>query len=402
MKRFKIVIIGGGIVGLATAMQLLKRHPNLKVAILDKENTVGSHQTGHNSGVVHSGIYYKPGSLKARNCIEGVRQLLAFCQEQSIPYEQCGKVIVAISPEELPRLEELYRRGEANGVPGLKMIGPEQLKEIEPHAVCLRAIFSPSTAIIDYKKVAAAYAKNIERLGGEICLNANVNQIIQQQKEIIIKTQQEEFQTDYLINCAGLNADRMARMADPSLTNCQIIPFRGEYYDLVPEKSHLVKGLIYPVPDPRFPFLGVHLTRMINGGAEAGPNAVLALAREGYKKSTISLKDCLNLLSYKGMWTMAMRYWRMGLYEVYRSLIKQAFVKDVQRLLPIIQSEDLVPGHSGVRAQLVTPEGKMVDDFLIEERPRMIHILNAPSPAATASLSIGQTVASRAIAQFNL
>lgn len=401
-NAFKVLIIGAGIVGLATALQLLKKNPQLSVAILDKENEVGFHQTGHNSGVIHSGIYYKPGSLKAKNCIDGANQLTAFCNENHIPYRTCGKVIAALTREEIPRLEELMARGKANRVPGLRMIGPEELKEIEPHAFCLRALYSPATAIIDYKLVATAYAENIKKLGGEIFLQQEVRSITQYRQEIIIGTKKNEFQAAYLINCSGLHADRIARMADTNSTSWQIIPFRGEYYDLIPASRHLVKGLIYPVPDPRFPFLGVHLTRMINGGVEAGPNAVLALSREGYKKSAISLRDCTRLCGYAGMWRMALRYWRMGAYEVYRSFVKRAFLKDVQRLMPCIQHEDLIPGNAGVRAQMVAPDGKLVDDFLIEQRGRMIHVLNAPSPAATASLSIGQTIADRARVHFNL
>lgn len=403
MKHYQIVIVGGGIVGLATGLQLLRKNPNIKLAILEKESAVGQHQTGHNSGVIHSGIYYKPGSLKAKNCVDGVNQLKAFCKENRIPYEECGKVIVALTQEDLPRLDELYRRGQANGVPNLRMIGPEELKEIEPHAVCLRAIYAPTTAIIDYKAVASAYADKIKKMGGEIHLDEEVKGISQRKNcELIVTTKKREYAATYLINCAGLHCDRIARMADPTITAQQIIPFRGEYYDLVPEKRGLVKGLIYPVADPRFPFLGVHLTRMMNGGVEAGPNAVLALSREGYKKSAINLRDCARLLGYKGTWTMAMRYWKMGAYEVYRSFVKQAFVRDVQRLIPALQEKDFVPGNTGVRAQMVTKEGKMVDDFLIVDKEKMIHVLNAPSPAATASLSIGQTLAAHAAAQFNL
>lgn len=402
MKRYQVVVIGGGIVGLATAMQLLRKNPKIKLTIIEKEHAVAQHQTGHNSGVIHCGIYYKPGSLKAKNCVNGSNQLKAFCSENHIPYEQCGKIVVALTDEDLPRLDELYRRGQANGVPNLRMMGPEELKEIEPNAVGLRAVYSPTTAIIDYKQVAAAYAKQLQQLGGEIHYNEEVTAIRQKNGELTISTKKSEYLPTYLINCAGLHSDRIARMADPTLTSNQIIPFRGEYYDLVPEKRHLVKGLIYPVADPRFPFLGVHLTRMMNGGVEAGPNAVLALSREGYAKSNINLKDCARLLGYRGMWGMAARYWKMGLYEIYRSYVKKAFVNDVQRLMPCIQEKDLIRGNSGVRAQLVSREGKLVDDFLIVDRDKMVHLLNAPSPAATASLSIGETLAHHAATHFGL
>lgn len=402
MKGYQVIIVGGGIVGLATALQLLRNNHKIKLAVLEKENQIAQHQTSHNSGVIHSGIYYKPGSLKAQNCIDGVNRLITFCKENHIPFEQCGKLIVALTPEELPRLEEIYRRGSANGVPGIQMLGPEQIKEIEPHAVGLRAIHCPSTGIIDYQQVAKAYAEKIKLLGGDIHLGEEVCKIIKKNDSLTIVTKKNEYQSSYLINCAGLHSDHIARMADPSITTQQIIPFRGEYYDLVPEKRALVKGLIYPVPDPKFPFLGVHLTRMINGGVEAGPNAVLALAKEGYKKNHINLRDCARLAGYRGMWMLGLRHWKMGLYEIYRSMVKKAFVKDVQRLMPAIQEKDLIPGNAGVRAQMVTRSGKMVDDFLIVEKDHMIHILNAPSPAATASLSIGHKVAGRAISHFNL
>lgn len=398
MKTFSVVIVGGGIVGLATALQLLRQRPGLKLAILEKESLVGAHQTGHNSGVIHSGIYYKPGSLKAQNCIAGAKELINFCKEQEINFELCGKVIVALTPEELPRLDELERRAKANGVVGLERIGPERLKEIEPQAVCLQALYSPQTGIVDFQQVAQAYAKLIIRLGGEIFFDQQVTAINRRaDQQIVLQTQNQEFSTSLLINCAGLYSDRIARMIDAKTPQHRILPFRGEYYDLIPTRSYMINGLIYPVPDPKFPFLGVHVTRMITGDVEVGPNAVLAFAREGYSKWKVNLGDSADILGYKGFWSLAKQYWRVGMYEMYRSLVKNAFVKDVQRLVPAIQASDLVPGQSGVRAQVVTAEGKLLDDFLIQESPGVIHVLNAPSPAATASLSIGKTIARLAL-----
>lgn len=390
MKSYDVVVIGAGIVGLATAMQLLIEQPHLKVAVLDKEKRVAAHQTGHNSGVIHSGIYYKPGSLKAQNCIKGVRELKEFCIKQKIPFETCGKVIVATHPEELPRLEELYRRGVANGVEGLEIIDSKRLSEIEPHAGGILALYSPNTAIIDFTLVAETYAKVIRELGGEIFLSQKVLKIENQQ----IITEDQEYKTNWIINCAGVHADRVAHMTEKKVNPKQIIPFRGEYYELRPEKRSMIKGLIYPVPDPKFPFLGVHLSRTVGGGVEAGPNAVLAFSREGYKKTDINFKDCVDFLTYKGFWAMAARYWKIGAYEIYRSYSKKAFLIALQRLVPDLKSDDLVPTEAGVRSQVVLPDGRMQDDFSIIKQPGIIHVLNAPSPAATASLSIGRHIAS--------
>lgn len=395
MKQWDVVVIGGGILGLSTALQLLRKHPSLQIAVLEKEEKIARHQTGHNSGVIHSGIYYKPGSLKAKNCMAGVAQLLSFCNEHDIPYDLCGKVIVATSEEELPRLEELERRGKANGVEGLEMIGPERLKEIEPAVFGIKALYSPKTGIIDYVKVASVYASEIQRLGGVILTSQRVKKIVRRAPlEHIITTGNQEFLTHTLINCAGFHADRIAHLTEPSVSPKQIIPFRGEYFELVPEKRSLIKGLVYPVPDPKFPFLGVHLSRTIDGLVEAGPNAVLALSREGYTKTSISLRDCWDIISYGGFWMMAARYWNVGLYEFYRSYSKKAFLKSLQRLVPSLESGDLVPTTAGVRSQVITREGTMVDDFMLIERPGIIHVLNAPSPAATASLAIGNHIAS--------
>jgi L-2-hydroxyglutarate oxidase LhgO len=402
MKKFDFVVIGGGIVGLATAMQLLNKRPHLKVAVLEKESIVAKHQTGNNSGVIHSGIYYKPGSLKAKNCVAGAKEMIDFCNENQITYQLCGKVIVALDREEIPRLDELEKRGKANGVPGLERIGPERLREIEPNAIGLQGLYSPQTGIIDFKKVAQTYARKITENDGEIFLDQRVKKIIQKSDAVTIITDNAEYAAKASVNCAGLYADRIAQIAGITNFSCRIIPFRGEYYDLIPEKNHLVKGLIYPIPDPRFPFLGVHITRMIGGKVEAGPNAVLALSREGYTKRKINIKDCVDILSYKGFWNMAMRYWRMGMYEVYRSFSKKAFIQDVQKLFPCVQESDFVPGNAGVRAQVITRDGKLADDFIIETQQRMIHILSAPSPAATASLSIGRSVSDMAINRFNL
>jgi L-2-hydroxyglutarate oxidase len=390
---YDIIVVGAGIVGLSTSLQLLRRYPKLKVAIIEKEDLIAKHQTGHNSGVIHSGIYYKPGSLKAKNCVSGVQKLLEFCQENNVPYEMCGKVIVATEEEELPRLEELFRRGCENGVEGLEMIGPERLKEIEPCANGIKALYSPNTGIVDYVQVTQAIARCVEETGGRIFLSHQVNSIQERDGECLVQTPENEFKSRFLINCAGLHSDKVLALTDPEdRAYPHIIPFRGEYYQISEEKRGLLNGLIYPVPDPHFPFLGVHLTRMINGGVEAGPNAVLALAREGYKASDISMNDCLEYVSYKGFWKMAFRYWKIGAYEVYRSLSKKAFLKDLQRLMPCLEEKDLVMGGSGVRAQAVNRRGMLLDDFSITPQDRMIHVINAPSPAATASFAVGEDI----------
>lgn len=394
MKKWDVVIIGAGILGLSTALQLILKHPHLQIVVLEKEAQIAKHQTGHNSGVIHSGIYYKPGSLKARNCIAGVQHLLNFCQKHDIQYKLCGKVIVATSTEELPRLQELYNRGVANGVEKLELIGEERLKEIEPHVQGIKALYSPNTGIIDYIKVTKIYAREFQRLGGVLLLKQKVRSIKKNSHHNhIVLTDHQEFSTNSLINCAGFYADRIAHMTEPDVSPKQIIPFRGEYYELTADKRALVNGLIYPVPDPKFPFLGVHLSRTIDGLVEAGPNAILALSREGYTKSCISLKDCWDIFSYRGFWKMASRYWQVGMYEVYRSYSKNAFLKSLQRLVPQLQKTDIVPTTAGVRSQVITPEGKMVDDFLLIEKPGIIHVLNAPSPAATASIAIGSYLA---------
>lgn len=393
--EYDVVIIGAGIIGLGTAIKLLERVPHLKLAILEKEPQVATHQSGHNSGVIHQGIYYKPGSLKAKNCRKGVEELFRFCKEHNIPYQLCGKVIVATTKEELPRLDELERRGLANGVPDLQRISKERLKEIEPYAEGIEALYSPMTGIIDFVLVAKTYAKIAAQKGASLVLGAKVEKIEKSGRNIILKTPQGEFCAHYLINCAGFFADKVANQAHKEICDKQIIPFRGEYYKLTEEKKNMINGLIYPVPDPRFPFLGVHVTKMIDGSTEAGPNAVLALDREGYSKTSFSLRQCLDLAVYPGFWKMAAKYFSVGCYEFWRSHNKQAFVKDIQRLVPAIESRDLMPAGSGIRSQLVFRDGSLCDDFSIIERPGMIHVLSAPSPGATASLAIGQYIANQ-------
>src|SRR5215475_1280793 len=370
MQQFDVTIVGAGISGRATGMLLARRSPRTKILVLEKEDRIAQHQTGHNSGVIHSGIYYKPGSLKAKNCTAGRAALIEFCDAHGIPYELCGKVIVATRAEEIPRLEELKRRGDANGVPGLQMIGPEQLREIEPHAYGLKALVAPGTGIIDYTKVAQAYAAELQRIGGQILTAHRVMAISSVDSALRIQTSSGEFTSKYLINCAGLHVDRTARMLGPQPNSSagaapRIIPFRGEYYTLVPERRDLVKGLIYPVPDPRFPFLGVHFTKRIDGSVEAGPNAVLAFAREGYRKNIWDAQDLWEICSYKGFWHMAFKYWKMGLGEFHRSFSKRAFVTALQRLVPDIESADLSPGGAGVRAQALSAAGALLDDFVL-------------------------------------
>jgi L-2-hydroxyglutarate oxidase LhgO len=399
--KYDIAVIGGGIIGTSTAMRLASSFPQLKVGVVEKEKAVAGHQTGHNSGVIHSGIYYAPGSLKAQNCVSGAAQLMAFCREHGIEYELCGKVIVATSPEELPRLDELYRRGTLNGVPGLEMIDAARLKEIEPEAAGIRALLSPNTGIIDFTQVTKAYAGELQKSGGEIVFNARVDAIEQRGDSTRLITTAGDIETRHLINCAGLYADRVAEMMDME-PDVRIIPFRGEYYFLKPEARRLVKGLIYPVPNPEFPFLGVHFTKSIHGGVEAGPNAVLALAREGYTKVAIRPTESAWSLGYPGFWRMARKYWKTGLEEVYRSFSKKAFTQALQRLVPAVRASDLQSGGAGVRAQAVDRTGKLVDDFRIVEGRNAIHVLNAPSPGATASLAISAGILEMAERAFGL
>jgi L-2-hydroxyglutarate oxidase LhgO len=407
MPPYDLTIIGGGILGLATGLKIARAHPAMRLLILEKESGLAMHQTGHNSGVIHSGLYYKPGSLKAKTCVAGRKELLAFCDQHSIPYEICGKVVVATSEDELPRLDELHRRGAANGLQGIEIIGPEQLKEIEPHASGIKALYVPETGIIDYTRVAAAYASEIRAAGGEIRTGAKVIAIAQHSDQIVLRTAAGAVQTRNIINCCGLQSDRVAGMMPGSggaAEEHRIIPFRGEYYKLAPSRHYLVRNLIYPVPDPTFPFLGVHFTRMIKGGGgiEAGPNAVLAYAREGYRHTIINAGDLWQTLTFRGFWAMTGKYWRTGFGELHRSLSKAAFVRALQKLLPEITEQDLVPGGAGVRAQAVSASGALVDDFVIRQSPRAVHVLNAPSPGATASLAIGQSIAAMAAEQFGL
>jgi L-2-hydroxyglutarate oxidase LhgO len=399
--RCDVVIVGGGIVGLATALSLVGRLPDLRVAVVEKEPELGLHQTSHNSGVVHSGIYYRPGSLKARLCVEGARLLRAFCAEHGITMEERGKVIVATSERELRPLEDLYERGLANGVRDLQKIGPGRLREIEPHAAGIAAIHSPHTACVDFAQVAHAMGNEARRRGVEIRTGVRVVAIGGEHGGLIVRTGRGDIRTRYLVNCAGLYADVVARMAGAS-PDVRVVPFRGEYYLIRPERRDLVRGLIYPVPDPAFPFLGVHLTRTVHGQVEAGPNAVLAFAREGYSWTRVHPAELTSILAFPGFWRMARRYWHTGIYEVYRSLSARAFVRAIQRLVPDLRPQDVVRGGAGVRAQAVSASGSLVDDFSIMHTPGAVHVLNAPSPAATASLAIGNHVAEIAIAAFGL
>ena len=397
-EQYEVAIVGGGIVGLATALALTERSPGRPTVVIEKEDGLARHQTGHNSGVIHTGIYYKPGSYKAKLCVEGARMMLAFCDANAIPHERCGKVILATSADQLPRLQALYERGTANGVPGLEMIGPERLREIEPQARAVGALHSPGTAIVDYAAVAQAMAAHLGRRGVQIRTGTRVQRIGRGAGLLHVETSGGTLTTRNVINCAGLHADTIAR-AMGVRPQVRIVPFRGEYYVLRPERR-LVRALIYPVPDPEFPFLGVHFTKRIQGDVEAGPNAVLAFAREGYRMRTINVVEACAMLAYGGFWAMAKRYWRTGLYEFYRSLSKRAFTCALQRLVPEIQEGDLEPGGAGVRAQAVSADGALVDDFKITETPNAIHVLNAPSPAATASLASGQHIAALAGAAF--
>jgi len=400
-SRYDVIIIGGGAVGLGVALEITRRFPRQRLLLLEKEERVAFHQSGHNSGVIHSGVYYKPGSLKAKLCVTGAAAMVEFCREHGIPHNVCGKVIVATQEDELPRLEELKKRGEANGLTGLRLIGLEELREIEPHATGLQALVVPSTGVTDYALVCEKYAELVQAAGGTVLTSAGAGAIKRTSTEITVETSKGAFTTRALINCAGLHSDRISRMAgdDP---NVMIVPFRGEYYDLIPERASLVRALIYPVPDPRFPFLGVHFTRRITGKVDAGPNAILALAREGYRHSDINMPDLAASLTFSGFWKMAAKHWRNGLGEWHRSLWKPAFVRALQRLLPEVTEKDFVPGGSGVRAQALKPDGALVDDFQFVPSGKVLHVLNVPSPAATASLMIGKTIVDMAAASLEL
>jgi len=387
-----IAIVGGGIVGLATALALRERLPGARLVILEKEPRLGSHQTGHNSGVIHSGIYYKPGSHKAKLCVEGKNLLYQFVEKHGIRVERCGKVIVATSEAELPRLITLYERGIANGVP-VELLEPARLRDFEPHAKALRAIHSPSTGIVDYGEVVDAMARELRAAGVAIETDARVTAITRTGDGLELAGRRLAVRARRLVNCAGLYSDHVR-------PDVRIVPFRGEYYMLRPDRRALVRGLIYPVPDPEFPFLGVHLTRTVHGDVEAGPNAVLAFAREGYRLGRVSPRELAGTLAYRGFWRMARRYWRTGTYEMYRSLSRAAFARALQRLVPELTSADLTRGGAGVRAQAVSPDGSLVDDFRIVTGPDAIHVLNAPSPGATASLAIGRHIAALATETF--
>ena len=392
-REFDIGVIGGGIVGAATAMALLREYePGASLVVLEAEPEVARHQTGHNSGVIHSGLYYKPNSLKARLCVEGRRALYEFCQERKIPHEGCGKVVVATRPNELPALDELERRGIANGLQGVRRLTPEELREREPHLTGIAGLLVPETGIVDFPAVNRAYADVVREKGGEVWTGARATAARHDGGGIVLETSRGAVRCKRLVNCAGLQADRIARLCGVT-PEVRIIPFRGEYYELSAAKRHLVRDLIYPVPDPRFPFLGVHFTRMIGGGVEAGPNAVLALARHGYKWTNVSVRDLCATGSYIGFWRMARTHWRTGFGEVHRSLSKKAFLAALQRLIPELTLADLAPGGSGVRAQAVGRNGLLVDDFHVAAADNMVHVLNAPSPAATASIAIGRYIA---------
>ena len=395
-----IIIIGGGIVGLATALQIKRQRPGLSVTVIEKENRLAAHQTGHNSGVIHSGLYYKPGSLKATNCIRGYWMLLEFCEQENVPYELCGKIVVATKPEEVPLLDNLYQRGQQNGLEGLKKLTLSEMHEIEPHVRGVEGMWVPQTGIIDYVQVCEKYAEKLRELGGDVRLGEKVTQITPGNTLSVVVTDRATYETKLVINCAGLYSDKIAQLTQQKEIDVRIIPFRGEYFKIRPEKEYLVRNLIYPVPDPNFPFLGVHFTRMVHGGVEAGPNAVLAFQREGYRKSDISLKELYETLSWPGFQKVAAKYWETGLGEMYRSFSKSAFTKALQELIPEIQENDLMEGGSGVRAQACDRTGGLLDDFAILETDRAIHVCNAPSPAATSSLSIGLTVSEKALARF--
>ncbi len=391
MKSRRVIVVGGGIVGLAAAYKLLNNNPELSVTVLEKEDAVGQHQSGHNSGVLHAGLYYQPGSSKARLAVSGIREMTQFCQAEGVPHEICGKVVVAVTEDEVPRLQDLLARGTANGLRGLKWLSGAELREIEPHAAGVAAVQVPEEGIVDYSKVCLALVRRIRGLGGEVLTNSGVRRLEKNGAAWIAHTPRGDVAADVLLNCAGLQSDRVARMAGLELS-MQIVPFRGVYYKLRAHRTHLVRNLIYPVPNPSFPFLGVHFTRMIGGGIEAGPNAVLALSREGYRFGQFSLRDLAQSLAFRGLWRFLMKYPGESWKEVRRSYSKEMFCRALGRLVPEIATADLEPGTSGVRAQAMYPNGELVQDFVFGEGPNQLHVLNAPSPGATASLSIADEI----------
>ena len=388
------LLVGGGIVGLATAYRLRERYPDASITLLEKEKQVGQHQTGHNSGVLHCGLYYKPGTVKARLAVAGIRQMVAFCKENAIPHEICGKLVVAADETEVPRLRDLEGRGKANGLEGLRWLEREQMREIEPHAGGVAALHVPQEGIVDYHAVCAAMAAKLEQSGTRVVTGARVTRLRQDGSAWVAETAAGAFRGDFLINCAGLHCDRVAELAGER-RELRIVPFRGEYYKIRPERLHLVRNLIYPTPDPQFPFLGVHFTRLIHGGVEAGPNAVLAFSREGYRKTDVNLRDLFDVLAYRGFWRFLRKYPSMAWYELRRSFSRELFCRSLQRLVPEIQPSDLTTGGSGVRAQAVPAEGDIVHDFRFIAKSNALHVLNAPSPAATASLAIGEHIVSQ-------
>jgi L-2-hydroxyglutarate oxidase len=398
LNRYDLAVVGGGIVGLATAFHFVQRYPGRRVVLLEKESQVAAHQTGHNSGVLHSGIYYQPGSLKAVLCRAGKAALEAFCRAEEIPFEVCGKVIVAVTDADLPALQRIYERGQANGIT-CTLIDRERLAELEPHAAGVRAIHVPETGIVNYRQVCERLAEKVSQAGGTIVLQARVTAVRHHADGVTVVSTGGEHTAGLLVSCAGLHSDRVARLSGVR-PGVQIVPFRGEYYALKPSAAHLCRNLIYPTPDPQFPFLGVHFTRQIDGSVECGPNAVLAFGRESYRFFDVNVRDLLGTLSYRGFVRLALKHWRMGLGELWRSLCKGAFVRALQRLVPAIRADDLEAAPAGIRAQAVKPDGALVDDFLIVEGDRVVNVCNAPSPAATASLRIGATVVDRLAPRF--
>ena len=399
VMKHKVTIVGGGIIGLATAYGLLQMRPQIRLLLLEKESKLAAHQTGNNSGVLHSGLYYKPGSEKAKLSVGGLQQMLAFCREHGIAHEQCGKIVVATDEGELPRLENLWQRGNANGLQGLRKLTPEQIREIEPHAAGIAAIQVPQEGIVDYPAVCEKLAGLIRQAGGDIRLSARVQKIVASANEWRVETSVGDFPAKFVVTCGGLHSDRLVRAAGQTPA-AKIVPFRGEYYKIKKERQHLVRNLIYPVPDPKFPFLGVHFTRLIHGGIEAGPNAVLAFAREGYRWSNINLRDLAESLCFPGLWRFLARYPSMCGYEIRRSFSRSEFCRSLQKLVPDIRAADLEPGGAGVRAQAMTADGRLVEDFHFEEAPGILHVVNAPSPAATAALSIGRHIAEKVLTRL--